>query len=107
MAEIIEVKTKEQLQELYDAWAMTWEGLRSEDFEVALQECGKAGAKGFIIKGAFMNEVCKLTGNNAYPADLNIFSIKDFKGLAMNYGARWMTDIIDNNAYRQKYHPFK
>ena len=40
-------------------------------------------------------------------ADLDIFSIKDFKGLAMNYGARWMTDIIDNNAYRQKYHPFK
>lgn len=105
--EIIEVKTKEQLQELYDAWAMTWEGLRSEDFEVALQECGKDGAKGFLTKGKVMNELCHLTGDNAYPDDLDIFSIKDFKGLAIYFGARWMTDIIDNNAYRQKYHPFK
>lgn len=105
--EIIEVKTKEQLQELYDAWAMTWEGLISEDFEVALQECGKDGAKGFLTKGKVMNEVCHLTGDNAYPDDLDIFSIKDFKGLAIYFGARWMTDIIDNNAYRQKYHPFK
>lgn len=105
--EIIEVKTKEQLQELYDAWAMTWEGLISEDFEVALQECGKDGAKGFLTKGKVMNEVCHLTGDNAYPDDLDIFSIKDFKGLAIYFGARWMTDIIDNNADRQKYHPFK
>ena len=105
--EIIEVKTKEQLQELYDAWAMTWEGLRSEDFEVALQECGKDGAKGFLTKGKVMNKLCHLTGDNAYPDDLDIFSIKDFKGLAIHFGARWMTDIIDNNAYRQKYHPFK
>lgn len=105
--EIIEVKTKEQLQELYDSWAMTWEGLRSEDFGIALQECGKEGAKGFLTKGKVMNELCHLTGDNAYPDDLDIFSIKDFKGLAIYFGARWMTDIVDNNAYRQKYHPFK
>lgn len=105
--EIIKVETKEQLKALYDCSAMTWEGLRSEDFEIALQECGQADAKGYLIKGSVMNKICKLTGNNAYPDDLNIFSIDKFKGLAMNYGARWIDDIIDNNARREKgCHPF-
>ena len=104
---IITVETKEQLKELYDAWAMTWEGLREEDFEVALKECGQENADGYLIKGSTMNKICKLTGDNAYSDDLNIFSIVKFKGLAINYGARWMTDIIDNNAYREHYHPFK
>ena len=104
---IIRVETKEQLRELYDAWAMTWEGLREEDFEVALKECGQENADGYITKGSVMNKICKLTGDNAYPDDLNIFSIIKFKGLAINYGARWMTDIIDNNANREHYHPFK
>lgn len=105
--EIIKVETKEQLKELYDSSAMTWEGLREDDFEIALQECGQDGAKGYITKGSIMNKLCKLTGDNAYPDDLNIFSIKEFKGLAIVFGARWMDDIIDNNARRQKYRPFK
>ena len=104
--EIIKVETKEQLKELYNCSAMTWEGLRSDDFEIALQECGQADAKGYLIKGSIMNELCKLTGNNAYPDDLNIFSIDKFTGLAMNYGARWMDDVIDNNARRENHHPF-
>lgn len=105
--EIITVETKEQLKELYDSSAMTWEGLREEDFGVALETCGAEGAKGYITKGSVMNKICKLTGDNAYPDDLNIFSIAKFKGLAMNYGARWIDDVIDNNARRQKYRPFK
>lgn len=105
--EIINVETKEQLKELYDSSAMTWEGLREDNFEIALKECGQDGAKGYITKGSVMNKLCKLTGDNAYPDDLNIFSIKEFKGLAIVFGARWMDDIIDNNARRQKYRPFK
>ena len=104
---IITVETKEQLEALYNCSAMTWEGLRSEDFEVALEMCGKEDADGYITKGSVMNKLCKLTGDNAYPDDLNIFSIAKFKGLAIQYGARWMDDIIDNNARRQKYRPFK
>ena len=105
--EIITVETKEQLKALYDCSAMTWEGLRPEDFEVALNMCGQAGAKGYITKGSVMNKLCKLTGNNVYPDDLNIFSVDKFKGLAMQYGARWMDDIIENNARREKgRHPF-
>jgi hypothetical protein len=104
---IITVETKEQLQELYDCWAMTWEGLREQDYEIALKECGQEDADGYVIKGSVMNELCDLTGDNAYPEDLNIFSIAKFRGLAIHYGARWMTDIIDNNARRERFHPFK
>ena len=49
-----------------------------------------------------MNAHYHLTGTNAYPDDLNIFAIYPFKGLAMMYGARWFTDIVDNNTRREK-----
>ena len=104
--EIINVETKEQLKELYDSSAMTWEGLREDNFEIALDMAGQAGAKGYITKGKVMSELCDLTGDNAYPDDLNIFSIKNFKGLAIQFGARWIDDIIDNNARREGHHPF-
>jgi hypothetical protein len=104
--EIINVTTKEQLKELYNCSAMTWEGLIEEDFETALNMCGAEGAKGYVTTGAVMNKICKLTGSNAYPDDLTIFSIDKFKGLAIMYGARWMDDIIANNADRQGYRPF-
>lgn len=104
--EIIKVETKEQLKELYNCSAMTWEGLVEEDFETALNMCGAEGAKGYVTTGATMNKLCKLSGNNAYPNDLTIFSIDKFKGLAIMYGARWMDDIIANNADREGYRPF-
>ena len=104
---IIKVETKEELQFLYDNWAMTWEGLREEDFQLAMEKCGTDDTKGYITKGKVMNEICHLTGSNAYPDDLNIFSIYPFKGLAITVGARWMYDIIDNNARREDYHPFQ
>jgi hypothetical protein len=87
---------------------MTWEGLAEESFEEALDYCceeGKDGT-GYVTTGKTMNEICHLTGTNAYPDDLTIFSIKDFKGLAFQVGARWMDDIIENNARREDYHPF-
>ena len=98
---------KKELKFLYDNWAMTWEGLREEDFDLALKECGGKDAKGYLIKGKEMNEICHLKGSNAYPDDLNIYAIFPFVGLAMFVGARWMTDIIDNNARREGFHPFK
>lgn len=106
---LIEVTTKEQLKDLSDAWAMTWEGLVEESFEEALEACSKAGKDGigYVTTGKTMNEICKLTGKNAYPNDLTIFSIKDFKGLAFQFGARWMYDIIANNGARENYLPFE
>jgi hypothetical protein len=104
--EIIKVETKEQLKALNDCSAMTWEGLREEDFGVALHMCGAEGAKGYVTTGKIMNEICHLTGSNAYSDDLTIFSIDKFKGLAITVGARWMDDIIANNARREDYYPF-
>ena len=104
--EIIKVETKEQLKALNDCSAMTWEGLIEEDFGAALDMCGAEGAKGYVTKGKVMNEICHLTGHNAYPDDLTIFSIDKFKGLAIMVGARWMDDVISNNAYREGYYPF-
>ena len=104
--EIIKVETKEQLKALNDCSAMTWEGLIEEDFGAALDMCGAEGAKGYVTTGKVMNEICHLTGNNAYPDDLTIFSIDKYKGLAIMFGARWMDDIISNNADREGYYPF-
>ena len=104
--EIIKVETKEQLKALNDCSAMTWEGLIEEDFGAALDMCGAEGAKGYVTTGKVMNEICHLTGNNAYPDDLTIFSIDKFKGLAIMFGARWMDDILSSNADREGYYPF-
>lgn len=99
---IIKVNTKEQLDELYNCSAMTWEGLREESFQQALEECGTDDAIGYVVKGKVMNEFYGLTGNNAYPNDLNIFSIDKVKVLAILFGARWFDDIVDNNQRREE-----
>lgn len=104
--EIIKVETLEQLKELYENSAMTWEGLIEEGFMLALDEVGTEDANGYVIEGRVMNELCGLTGNNAYNDDMHIFSVHPSKGLAIFYGARWIDDIIDNNAHREGYHPF-
>ena len=104
--EIIKVETKEQLKALNDCSAMTWEGLIEEDFGAALDMCGAEGAKGYVTTGKVMNEICHLTGNNAYPDDLTIFSIDKYKGLAIMFGARWLDDIVSNNADSEGYYPF-
>ena len=106
--EIKEIKTLEQLKELYNTSAMTWEGLAENDFPVVLDTCSQKGSEGtiYFTKGKTMNKLCHLKNSNAYPENLNIVSIIDFKGLAMSYGARWMDDIIDNNARRARFKPF-
>lgn len=105
--EIIKVETKDQLKALNDCSAMTWEGLIEEDFGAALDMCGAEGAKGYVTTGKVMNEICHLTGHNAYPDDLTIFSIDKYKCLAIMVGARWMDDILRANATREGYYPFK
>ena len=105
--EIIKVETKEQLKALNDCSAMTWEGLIEEDFGAALDMCGAEGAKGYVTTGKVMNEICHLTGHNAYPDDLTIFSIDKYKGLAIMFGARWMDDILSSNADREGYYHFR
>lgn len=100
------------LELLYDNSAMTWEGVAwtqdtINDISELFGERSKQEITITKMSGKFMNEVCQLTGNNTYPDDLNIVSVEPHVGiLALSVGARWMDDIIDNNAHREGYHPF-
>ena len=107
--EIKRIETLKDLKELYDCSALTWEGMNENYFENACAKCSMKGKDGtiYLTSGQKMNELCHLTGNNAYPNNLNIVSIKDYNCLAVSVNARWMDDIIDNNARRESYHPFK
>lgn len=98
----VEAADKNTFKFLYANWAMTWEGLIESDFQTAINECGTEDTKGYVISGKDMNKHYKLTGSNAYPDDLTIFAIYPFTGLAMMYGARWFTDIVDNNKIHNK-----
>ena len=112
---IIHVITKEQLNTLYNQSALTWEGLSPDeenlkDIRNWLKE-HKAIVyvePGFhIIKGKFMNEVYNLTGDNAYPEELNIVSVTDIDQNKITIprfkvGGRWFDDIVDNNLRREK-----
>lgn len=113
---IINVFTEEQLNELYNESALTWEGLStSEDNLNAVTEWLKdnnAIIDGVeptfhITKGRLMNEYYGLTGDNAYQNDLNIVSVTDINQMAImlerfEVGGRWFDDIVDNNARREE-----
>lgn len=105
----------EIFKDLYDDWAATTVGLTPEDFPMLVDfmkdECGgfKDDANFYHFSGKDMNEVFKLTGDNAYPDDLNLFAVPcrmlanvDKCALPMRQiGMRWFTDIVENNARRQ------
>lgn len=64
----------------------------------------------YVTSGKDMNEFCGgLTGDNAYPDDLSIVSIKlsDIKDVSkiilrrFEVGGRWFDDIVDNNRRRE------
>lgn len=112
----IKVTTKEQLDELYNGSAFTMEGfdLSKESINKLIEWFNEYGGVRnplsiFITKGSFMNNEYGLTGDNAYPKDLNITSIKleDIKEVnrvaipRFGIGARWFSDIVDNNRVRQ------
>ena len=112
---IINVTTKEQLDVLYNQSALTWEGLSSDEENLNavrnwLEEHGAiqyVEPNFHIIKGKLMNEVYGLSGDNAYPEDLNIISVTDINQMAITLirfavGGRWFDDIVDNNARREE-----
>lgn len=100
-----------EFKKLYDDWAATIEGLTADsvdDWIGFVEENGglKEDTEIIHFTGADMNTVFKLTGNNAYPDDLNSYAIcckhiesVDKLALPMRQvGMRWFTDIVDNNA---------
>lgn len=111
----INVTTKDKLNELYKSSALTFIGV-SEEEESLNQMVDWIKEKTeisnpisiHIIKGQVMNQNYKLTGDNAYPKDLNLISIKleDIKDVnaivipRFEVGGRWFDDIVHNNAMR-------
>jgi hypothetical protein len=111
-------EAKQKFNEFYKGWHLTIEGAGSDngfqDWFDGINEQLKKREIGqfkemFIFTGKQMNTVYRLTGSNAYPSDLTMIAIPldglDQGKLAMfklQFGARWFTDIVDNNKVRQK-----
>lgn len=115
--ELIDLRgaTKEEVEDklvmLYNNSALTFEGLDEnsidEAVEYIIEEQPSADPHVYILSGKQMNEICHLLDDNAYPDDLTIVSILGTGSiLAISIGARWLDDIINNNAMRQGVHPF-
>ena len=108
-----------KIRELKNGSAFTWEGLSGleNNKEVILDDFKKADVLGdveifefYTWKGELMNQIYQLTGSNAYPEDLTFVSIplsmfnNNVGKLALvkfQLGARWLDDIVDNNARRE------
>lgn len=112
---IINTFTKEQLDELYNESALTWEGLStSEDNLNAVMNWlkdHKATIEGVeptfhITTGRLMNKYYGLTGDNAYHNDLSIVSVTGINPVPIalarfEVGGRWFDDVVDNNEMRE------
>lgn len=113
---IINVSTKEQLDNLYNQSALTWEGLTSDEENLNavkewLNENGAIIADTeptfHIISGELMNSIYGLTGSNAYADDLTLVSVTDIEMAKIilarfQVGGRWFDDIVDNNVRRER-----
>lgn len=112
MNEVIEVKTKEEIEELGSA--LTLEGLSEESIPDFLDWIEKRTPlktrRAYTISGKLMNDSYDLTEDNAYPNSLNIVSVKledmeDPNKIIMarfEISGRWLDDIIDNNVRRER-----
>ena len=103
----------DDLEMLYMNSAWTWEGMSTDEDNLAAiskwfaeNGCPLKKDEFYLVSGKQMNEFCGgLTGDNAYPDDLNILSIlldniTDVGKLFMKkfeVGARWFDDIYENN----------
>lgn len=110
---VIHTSKKDELDYLYSKSALTLEGFDASgfpDFAEWLKECNALTDKEltfYVTSGKVMNDMYGLTGDNAYPDDLNIVSADNidlgkviFPRFAI--GGRWFDDIVDNNQRREK-----
>ena len=109
----IHASSTKTLDVLYNDSAFTIEGLKLENIpDVVKWVEGYTKFKNkrvYIVSGETMNTYCGNTGDNAYPNDLNIISIKlsDMRN-PMNLviprfrvGGRWFDDVVNNNRRRE------
>ena len=114
--EMLTVNNKNACQTLHKGSALTFEGLALSDDNVAslkgwVEQFTKfTNERLWVISGEQMNRWYRLTGDNAYPDDLNIVCIdlndlKDPLALALprlSVGGRWLDDVVDNNLARER-----
>ena len=110
--EIINTDAK-TLKELIDGSALTIEGLAESSIDDFLdwveKTAGMKTRRAYVTKGSIANREWGLTGDNAYPDDLNIVSVKlddmgDWNRIVlprMQVGGRWMDDIRNSNKMRE------
>lgn len=103
----------ETLEELVKGSALTIEGLAKDSIDDFLDWIdGLAKLKvrrAYVTEGKLANNEWDLTGDNRYPNDLTIVSVRlddmvDFNKIVLprfKVGARWMDDIKDNNLRRE------
>lgn len=113
---VIKVTAKAQLDELYEDWALTIEGLSPDeknlkdllDWVKELTPLKREDV--YTIEGSVMNREYGLTGTNAYPdTDCTLVCVKlaDMerpKRVTMprfQIGGRWFYDVVENNARRE------
>lgn len=113
----IGVKTERVFNELYNDNAFTFVGLSLTDDLLEMLNnvfeendlLAKPIENLYVLKGEYINNLLNLTGDNRYPDDLTIISIKldNFKNIGklaifkLKIGARWFNDIVDNNLRRE------
>ena len=107
----------DKIKELEDSSAFTFEGCSlSESNLTNIVDLFKANTditlpvNFFTWSGKTMNELYNLHNDNAYPDGLhfvavdlsNWSSMRNLPGVKIGMGARWLDDIVDNNAYREE-----
>ena len=102
-----------KLEELVEGSALTLEGLAEssiDEFLDWIEGLTKLKVRrAYVTKGSTANSAWGLTGDNAYPDDASLVSVKlddmeDYKKVVMprfQIGGRWMDDIKDNSLRRE------
>ena len=102
---IKEITTLEELENLANQSAPTWEGLSLKNLEDQLKEIDPE-VEAVYCKGKTYNDAYGLTGDNAYPDDLTIVFLIKWSITMMNwkfkYGCRWADDVKENNLEREE-----
>ncbi|MBQ9869504.1 MAG: hypothetical protein IJM32_07595 [Ruminococcus sp.] len=109
-----------KIRDLANHSAFTWEGMDLDDKNISdiaqvfcserLVKAGKEEMTAYTWSGKVMNKMYSLTGENAYADDLPFlsFELDSFDGegnldvFKMYCGARWLDDIVRNNALNEQ-----
>ena len=110
---ILKHATEQDVEAMCNRSEWTWEGMTiDEDNLDAIAQFIESNVPNlpqpytfWTWTGKMFNEMCELTGNNAYPDDLTFLGVDDLYEpmLKMEVGARWLDDIVENNRRREEH----